>query len=147
MAEIEFTIPRRCPSVHGDSVGERLREWRALICDELRAQGVLCATYDTSEEAIRKVVREHMDGPCGLEAQFWLRATKRVTDLDNVFSFIMTCFRTELSAEASEIERAFGTRPWFYYEAFDYPGALDFWQVRARRYDGQPEDLTRVRIR
>lgn len=146
MSGIEFTIPKRCPSVHGDNVGERLKEWRARICAELAAQGVLKGTWATPEEGIRALVVEHLDGPCRLETEFSLRATKNVTDGDNMQSFIVMCFRTQVSSEAEEIERHFGTRPWFYYEAYELPARLDFVQLRGRRHDGQPQDLTRVRI-
>jgi hypothetical protein len=146
MSAIEFTIPRRCPSVQGGTVGERLKEWRGLICAELAAQGILKEPWDSPEDGIRELVLEHLNGPCRLETEFRLRATKNVTDLDNMGSFVATCFRTELSSEATEIERDFGTRPWFYYQAFEWPGDLDFVQWHGRRRDGQPENLTRVRI-
>jgi hypothetical protein len=146
MSAVEFTIPKRCPSVHGDNVGERLKEWRALICADLGAQGVLKGTWATPEDGIRALVIEHLNGPCRLEADFGLRVTKRVTDLDNMASFITMCFRTEVSLEAQQIEREFGTRPWFYYESYEWPAGLDFVQWDCKRHDGQREDLTRVRV-
>jgi hypothetical protein len=147
MSGIDFTIPKRCPSVHGDTVGERLNDWRGLICAELVRQGLLKGRWATPEEGIRSAVSEHLDGPCRLEAEFSLRATKEVTDLDNMTSFIVMCLRTEVSSEAEEIEKHFGTRPWFYYQAYELPFGLDFVQCACKRHDGQPEDLTRVRIR
>jgi hypothetical protein len=45
------------------------------------------------------------------------------------------------------MEREFGTRPWFYYQALGYPGFLDFWQSHAHRYDGAEENRTYVQIR
>jgi hypothetical protein len=146
MSAIEFTIPKRCPSIQGDTVGERLREWRNLICAELAAQGVLKGTWATPEEGIRSLVAQHLNGPCRLEVEFSLRATRNVTDLDNMGSFITTCFRTELTSEARLIERGFGTKPWFYYWAFEFPGDLDFVECRGSRHDGQPKNLARVRI-
>ena len=144
---IEFTIPKRCPSIQGGSVGQRLTEWRALICEILRKQGLIEGGYDSLEEGIRRFVLLHLNGPCCLEVEFRLRATKHVPDLDNMASFIMTCFRTEMTPEAEEIKKGLGAQPWFYYRALTFPGNLDFWRVSSLRRNGEAEDVTRVRIK
>lgn len=144
---IELAIPRRCPSIQGRRVGKRLSEWRTLIYEVMQAQGLLEGSYKTVEDGIRQIATQYLNGPCRLDAEFYLRATKNVTDLDNMLSFIITCFRTEITQEAQNIEEEFGARPWFYYRALGYPGILDFWQAHGRRYDGGAENRTSVRIR
>ena len=144
---IRLTIPKRCPSIQGHNVDKRLTEWRGLICEVLREQGFIESGYNSYEEGIRQFVLSHLNGPCCLEMEFSLRATKHVTDLDNMLLFIMACFRTEMTPEAEEIEKEFATRPWFYHSALGFPGNLDFWKVRALRRDGAVEDFTEVRVR
>jgi hypothetical protein len=94
---IEFVIPGRCPSIQGRKVGNRLSEWRIIICEVMRAQGQVEGSYKTAEDGIRQIATQHLNGPCVLYAEFYLCATKNVTDLDNMVSFIMTCFRTEIT--------------------------------------------------
>jgi len=146
---IEFAIPRRCPSIQGRNVGKQLSEWRALICETLRQQGLVEGGYSSPEEGIRRFVLSHMDGRCHIEMEFHLRATKRVTDLDNMSSFVLTCFRTEMTPEAREIENELekcGIRPWFYYPTLGFPASLDFVRVAPSKRHGATEDLTWVRV-
>ena len=146
LTEIEFTFQERCPSVQGHRVGDRLGEWRAAISAKFQDVGLSRSQMQTPEDHIRAVATQYPNGQCRVEAEFRLRATKNVTDLDRMVSFIVTCFRTELTEEAIEIETAFGTRPWFYYDSFALPAEMDFWRIESHRYDGQTENQTSVRI-
>lgn len=146
-AEFSFAMSERCPSIQGGNVGIHLREWRRLMVDELEEQGVVFRRGAESVDRIRTFVRMRLNGPCRLEAEFSLQATKNVTDIDRMMSFIITCFKTDVTAEAAEIAESLGTHPWFYYDNMALPHDMDFWQGDARRLDGQAEDYTRFRIR
>lgn len=143
---IQFSIPARCPSIQGHFLERKLNEWRMLICMELHSQGGIEDLKIHPIENIRQFASTHMDGPCSIKAEFHHRATIHYPDIDNQLSFIIACFRTEITPEAEEIEEELGTRPWFYYNALGLPGNLDFVETRATRHAGQTEDSTIVQI-
>ena len=145
--EFNFALSQRCPSIQGRNVGAHLFEWRKLMVDQLEEQGVVFGRATEALDCIRTFVRMHLSGPCRLEAEFSLQATKNVTDIDRMMSFITTCFRTDVTAEAAEIAEGHGTHPWFYYDNLALPHDMEIWQGEGRRLDGQAEDYTRFSMR
>ncbi len=142
----ELIIHKWCPSVQGHNIGKRLKDWRFFIHEELEKDKFLYKNYDSSEDAIRDFILSKLNGPSFLKLEFYLRATNLVTDLDNMSAFFITCFKTEVSPEADEIERVWRTKPWFYYTAFNFPGNFDILMLQSLRKDGSKDDLTIIKI-
>ena len=146
---IEFTINKRCPSVY--KVDEKLSKWRLYICEALKTKGYLSEIPFPLEDGIRKVVKQHLNGHCKWHFEFYIRSTERVTDLDNMGSFIYSCFRTEPSKRTKQLEASLNefninAKPWFFYSTFNYPGKLKTLEIEAQRYGGSQEDKTVVKI-
>ncbi|MHB0975861.1 MAG: hypothetical protein ACYC1U_01570 [Candidatus Aquicultorales bacterium] len=143
---IEFTIIERCPSIRELPVDVKLKEWRLRYRQMLQGKELIDRSIVSGDEAVRRYLLEHWDGPFNLSIEFHLRGEGPAADMDEMASFVIACFRTEETEEAAKLEKESGSRPWYYYQTLGFPGDVDVRRVIFRRFDGMVEDLTKIRL-